>query len=378
VKLLELTSAYGSFATGGEHFVPLSILKVTDKNDNVIFENRAVAGKRVFTPEVSFLMSHILSDNVARQDVFGPVSYLVVPGKTVAVKTGTTDLKRDNWSIGYTPSVVVGVWVGNNDNTVMSPTIASGVTGATPIWNKIMKVALKDKKEEQFAKPDSVNAVLVDSLSGGLPHGSDPVRSEYFARGTEPIAISAIYKKIKVAKADGKLANDLQKKSGDYDEKEFIVISESDSVSLDGKNHWQEAIDKWIAENRKDDSRFHPPTDVSSADIDSVKINFDSPHDHERIDSNTIQVKAKAFSARDITKMTIIVDGNEKISKSTDNLDETIHLDNGKYEIKIRAQDSGGNSSEATVKIGVNQAWDYSPPGSPSAMLFNFNSQFLF
>lgn len=372
VKLLELTSAYGSFATGGEHVDPLSILKVTDKSNKVIFENRAVAGKRVFTPEVSFIISHMLSDNVARQDVFGQTSYLVIPGKTVAVKTGTTDLKRDNWTIGYTPSVVVGVWVGNNDNTVMSPSIASGVTGATPIWNKIMKAALKDKKDEQFAKPNDVSAILIDSLGGGLPHGSDATRSEYFVKGTEPVAQSSIYKKIKIAKADGKLANDLQKKSGDFEEKEFIVIFESDPVSPDGKNLWQEAIDKWISENRKDDSRFHPPTDTSSADINSVKINIDSPRDQERINSNNVVVKAKSFSGHDIVKMTISVNGSEKVSKGTDNLEETIHLDNGKYEIKVYAQDSAGNSSDSTVKIGVNQAWDYSPPSSPSASLFFF------
>lgn len=372
VKLLELTSAYGSFATGGEHFEPLAILKVTEKSGNVVFENRAVAGKRVFTSEVSFIISHILSDNVARQDVFGAVNLLQIPGKTVAVKTGTTDLKRDNWTIGYTPSVVVGVWVGNNDNTVMSPIIASGVTGATPIWNKIMKLVLKDRKDEQFSKPESVKAVVVDSLGGGLPHGSDATRSEYFARGTDPIASAPIYRKIKIAKVDGKLANALQAKSGDFDEKEFIVVSESDPVSTDGKNLWQEAIDKWILDNRKDDARFHPPTETSSADINSVKINMESPHDHDQVNSNNVQVKVKAFSGHDIVKMTISVDGSEKVNKGTDNLDETIQLNNGKHEIKVRAQDSAGNSSEATVNIGVNQAWD-APVSSPSASLLFFN-----
>ena len=372
VKLLELTSAYGSFATGGEHFEPLAILKVTEKSGNVVFENRAVAGKRVFTPDVSFIISHILSDNVARQDVFGAVNLLQIPGKTVAVKTGTTDLKRDNWTIGYTPSVVVGVWVGNNDNTVMSATIASGVTGATPIWNKIMKLALRDKRDEQFNKPDSVNAVVVDSLGGGLPHGSDATRSEYFARGTDPIATAPIYKKIKIAKVDGKLANALQVKSGDFDEKEFIVVSESDPVSTDGKSLWQEAIDKWISDNRKDDGRFHPPTETSSADINSVKINLEYPHDHDQVNSNNVQVKVKAFSGHDIVKMTISVDGSEKVNKGTDNLDETIQLNNGKHEIKVRAQDSAGNSSEATINIGVNQAWD-TPVSSPSASLLFFN-----
>src|SRR5690606_37452814 len=119
--------------------------------------------------EVSFLMSHMLLDNNARSTTFGTRSLLNIPGKTVAVKTGTTDEKRDNWTVGYSPSYVVGVWVGNNDNSPMNPTIASGVTGASPIWHNIMVHVLKDKKDEQFEVPKNVHAIEIDTLGGGLP-----------------------------------------------------------------------------------------------------------------------------------------------------------------------------------------------------------------
>ncbi len=363
VKLLDLTSAYGVFATGGIRNEPVSILKVTDSSGKVLYEYRPVTGRRVFSEEVSFLISHILADNNARKDVFGESNLLQIGGKTVAVKTGTTDQKRDNWAIGYTPSRAIGVWVGNNNNSMMDPKIASGVTGATPIWNRLTKAALKGLPNEEFKKPDDVIALVIDALGGGLPHGSDPTRSEYFIKGTEPVGLAAIYKKLKISKANGKLANDLEIRLGDYEEKEYIVINENDPVSNDGKNRWQEGIDKWVNDNRKDDSRYHPPTDTSDARSNSVVIQTENPQDHARIDSNDVPVKAKAFSARSIVKFTVYVDGTEKLNKDGDTIDDKLSgVPDGPHEIKFRATDSAGNSSDSAVRIGVKTDWDYTVP----------------
>lgn len=365
VKLLELTSAYGVFANSGTRVDPVSILKVTDSNGKVLYEYHPVTQRRVFSPEVSFLIAHILSDNNARKDVFGESNYLIVPGHTVAAKTGTTDKKRDNWTFGFDASnVVVGVWVGNNDNTVMAPGITSGVTGASPIWNRIMRVALKDKPNSDFKKPDGVSALTVDSLGGGLPHGGDATRSEYFARGTEPAAVSPIYKKLKISKSDGKLANDLQIKAGDYDEKDYIVVLETDPVSETGKNRWQDAINAWVRDNKKDDSRWNPPTDTSTQDQNSVRTVIDSPHDQDQVNNNNVEVKARAFALRDIVSFTISVDGTQKVSKATDNLDETINMSTGAHQVNVKAIDSGGNAGETTVHIGVNVPWNSSATSS--------------
>src|SRR3989344_955296 len=102
VKLLDLTSAFGVFATGGFRQEPVSILNVEDAKGKVLFEHKIPAARRVLSYDIAYLISHILSDNEARREVFGPKSYLVIGGKTVAVKTGTTDDKRDNWTVGYT------------------------------------------------------------------------------------------------------------------------------------------------------------------------------------------------------------------------------------------------------------------------------------
>ncbi len=369
VKLVELTSAYSVFANGGLRVDPVAILKVEDNKGKVLYEYKPVTGKRVFSQETSFLISHILSDNNARKDVFGENNLLQISGHTVAVKTGTTDQKRDNWTVGYDQNIVTGVWVGNNDNTVMAPVITSGVTGAAPIWNKIMRAALKNFPNAEFKKPDSVIALQVDTIFGGLPHFADPVRSEYFVKGTEPIGQSAVYKNFKISKSNGKLANALELKSNNFEEKEFIVLTENDPVSGDGKNRWQEGIDKWLLDNKKDDAKYHPPTDTSDASLNSVVINVSNPSDHNSNYPNDVSIKAKALSMRDIVKFTLEVDGFEKIKKASDSLDETINMSNGKHKLLFKASDAGGNSSTAELNIGVNQAWDAANPATSSGTL---------
>ncbi|MBI2420657.1 MAG: hypothetical protein HYV38_01075 [Candidatus Levybacteria bacterium] len=124
----------------------------------------------------------------------------------------------------------------------MNPAIASGVTGASPIWNKIMTRVLKGKKDEQIAKPSNVIAVQIDAFAGGLPVGGQSTRSEYFIKGTEPRSMSSIYK--------------------EKDGKRYIAVRESDPVSKDGTNRWQQGIDAWIEANHKNDELWHPPGSV--------------------------------------------------------------------------------------------------------------------
>lgn len=242
VSLMDEVTAYSVFANKGVKQEPITILEVKDNNGKVLFKYKEKKGQKVLSEEIAFLISHILLDNNARADAFGPSSALNIPG--VAVKTGTTDEKRDNWTIGYSPTVVAGVWVGNNDNSPMNSAIASGVTGASPIWRRIMLEAIEVKKNEEFDKPENVIAVQVDTVGGGMPTSGKPTRSEYFVKGTEPTSESAIYRK--------------------KDDKIYIWIRESDPVSTDGKNLWQEGIDKWVEEFHKDDSLYHPPGEVTN------------------------------------------------------------------------------------------------------------------
>ena len=139
VRLLDMTSAYGVFATGGKKSPPISILKVMDTKGAVLEANQNTP-IRVVSPEITAQITNILSDNEARTPVFGANSPLFIPGYQVAVKTGTTQEYKDAWTIGYTEKIAVGVWAGNNDGT---PSIRDpAVTLTAPIWNQFMHQAL--------------------------------------------------------------------------------------------------------------------------------------------------------------------------------------------------------------------------------------------
>ena len=268
VRLLELAGAYSSFANTGFRIEPTAILKVTDSSGTTLEEwahfAEATRAKKVITSEEAFIISSILSDPKAREITFGPRSAINIAGRTIAVKTGTTNDKRDNWTIGWTPNILVAAWVGNNDNSPMG-NIASGVTGAAPIWRRIILEALKTLPNEDFEKPDNVIALTIDAYAGGAPVEGKPSRSEYFIKGTEPQGPSPIYQKIKVSKADNnKKASQSELDKNEYEIKNFIVFAENDPISTDGKNRWQEGINAWLDENYKnDDKTYRPPTETS-------------------------------------------------------------------------------------------------------------------
>lgn len=145
VKLLELTSAYGVFATEGLKTEPKAVLKIIDNRGRIIEDNTRSSLRRILDKRACQLINSILSDNQARAPMFGVNSPLYFPGYWVAAKTGTTDSFRDAWVIGYSKSIVVGMWVGNNDNTPMAKKPA--VTIAGPVWHQIMLEVLKKFNE---------------------------------------------------------------------------------------------------------------------------------------------------------------------------------------------------------------------------------------
>ncbi len=185
VTMLDMATVYGTLANQGVRVDVNPVLQITDSKGNVLEEKTApkkdittsliqtITGQKVLDAGVAYIISSILSDNNARSLEFGANSPLNISGKTVSVKTGTTDNKRDNWTIGYTPSYLTAVWVGNHDNSPMSQQLASGITGAAPIWNKIMRNLLANTPDEPQPIPD--NIVQKPCLG----------RIEYFVKGTE-------------------------------------------------------------------------------------------------------------------------------------------------------------------------------------------------
>ncbi|PIU03694.1 penicillin-binding protein [Candidatus Shapirobacteria bacterium CG08_land_8_20_14_0_20_39_18] len=227
VKMTDMAVVYGTLANSGIRVDLQPILEIKDSKGKIIFKSecgtrgemslneqtlaptdrRGVSGRtlalvrdvnatsdlsvpcqpiQVLNPQVAYILTDILSDNSARTPAFGPSSYLNIANHPhVAVKTGTTQNLRDNWTVGYTQNYVAVVWVGNNDNTPMSY-VASGITGASPIWNKIMTNLLKDIPDKEFAKPENLLKIEICPITNTLPCEGCGGKWEYFLPGTEP------------------------------------------------------------------------------------------------------------------------------------------------------------------------------------------------
>lgn len=342
IRLLDLTSGYSTLASGGVYREPVAILKVEDRSGKVLEEVKPNAGKKVMGEDVTFLISHILSDNNARSDAFGASSALVIGGKTVAVKTGTTDDKRDNWAVGYTPSYSVGVWVGNNDNSAMNPKIASGVTGATPIWNAVMRTVLDGKSNEGFAKPDNVTAIEIDALGGGLPCRDFPKRSEYFIRGTEPTRDCLVEKTL--------------------DGKDYYVFVEFDPVSGDGKNRWQEGINAWAA--GQGDEKYRPPSELlnqPTQNAEDIKVNINKPGDKSKVDLS-FETEATVETGKKVTKVEFYIDNSVRDTKNDANGPYKFNYtfsdsSRGKHKIKVKAYNEAGREAEREITVSVGEDW---------------------
>jgi len=206
VRLLELSAAYAALANGGRVIKPVMILDVKDAEGQVLFSDRGRPGEQAIDPQVAWLVTDILSDNLARAPTFTTHSILQI-GRPAAAKTGTTTDYRDNWTVGYTPNLVVGVWVGNADNSSMSN--ISGVSGAGPIWHQFMRTVLRGQPELAFERPVGLVQVEVCSLSGLLPTPDCPyTRREWFIEGTQPTEKDNIYQRVIVDAATGRLVTD--------------------------------------------------------------------------------------------------------------------------------------------------------------------------
>ena len=259
IRMVDMATAFSTFANEGTPKELVPILKIENKNGRIIYEYKdpnfvrniakplkypyilKINGKRAISKETSFLISNILADNNARTPAFGASSNLVVKKKTVSVKTGTTNDLKDNWTIGYTPNFLVAVWVGNNDNKPMSY-LASGITGAAPIWNRIMTRLLENQKDLKMRQPDGV--IGISRCIFQPPHAADQptgqpssegcqTRFEYYIKGTEgDTGVDVKREKVPVNKTTGLLTKP-DDPDVDFQEKTVIVDKLGGQICLD-------------------------------------------------------------------------------------------------------------------------------------------------
>lgn len=206
VRLLELTAAYGAFASGGMRVTPRAILEITSSTGEVLHEAPPPGEERILDERLAWLISDILSDDQARTLGFSSNSILQI-GRPAAVKTGTTSNFHDNWTVGYTPDLVVGVWTGNAGYEPMRG--VDGLTGAAPIWHEFMRTVLGGKPPRGFSRPDGLKRLEVCALSGLLPTSNCPYnRREWFIEGTEPTTYDALYRQVQVDRNSGDIAGE--------------------------------------------------------------------------------------------------------------------------------------------------------------------------
>lgn len=233
VHMTDMAVAFGTLANLG-YKIPLHpILEVTDNQGKTLEKytppKSPIFGKKVIPEGVAYIISNILADNNARAVEFGTNSPLQIKGHSVSVKTGTTNDFRDNWTIGYTPSYVVAVWVGNNNNEPMSG-LVSGITGAAPIWNKIMIKLVSGKPKEVQQKPESVVGMNVCSTTGTVPPPDGtpdrcPTHFEYFIKNHFPPKYDPSRQKVFVDKGTGAMAAEGQTEN--VEEKDEIVVTDA-------------------------------------------------------------------------------------------------------------------------------------------------------
>lgn len=315
VKLIDHVAAYGVFANGGYRVTPVSILKVEDRNGNILEEYEAPKKRDlILDPQVAYLINSILSDAGARPDEYWR-SMLTVPGHTNGAKTGTSNKKINNvnypfdtWTLGYTRNLTAGVWAGNANGDHLASR-ASGLDLAAPIWKAFMTEATKDMPKEQFEKPEGIKYIKVSKKSGKLPSEYTPeedVATGIFASFSAPQGYDDGYRLVEIDKISGKLATEYTPLEA-VEEKAYYSHH---SILPDDPN-WENAVRKWAEANNQDESPPEEFDDVHTAQTMNVKpeIQITSPKSNSEVSPPFIGIWVDINSPAGISKVDYYWDG---------------------------------------------------------------------
>lgn len=358
VKLVDLVSAYAVLAAGGERSPLTAILKISDSRGKVIDEWKP-SQKTVLKPEVAYEINSILSDPEAKRPTFGALlGVLSVGGKTTAVKTGTTDSFRDAWTIGYTPSLVAGVWAGNNDNAEMNH--GGGSTAAAPIWHDFMVRVLKDRPNESFYRPESISDHEIDFLSGKNPTEASGSRlTDIFSPWQVPTADDDVHRLVAVCKSNGKLATATTPPA----EVEQRIYSQVHSEKPQNPN-WEGSVQAWASSSGLTKA---PPTENCDIVTTDPKIKITNLSPGQEISGVfslatevTLPPGQTGFVDFTLDGTFLSRDGDEPYTETID----ATRLSDGRHDLAAIVHASGGGSDTAQVSINVRR--DVTPPGDVS------------
>lgn len=353
VKLVEHANAYAAFAGEGTQYPIASILSVADSDGTKLEEWKQSEGKQAVPKEVAQRMSNILSDNSARAYIFNTGNYLTLPDRAVAAKTGTTNNFKDAWTMGYTPNLVAGVWVGNSSSSAMN-TGADGSVVAAPIWQAYMKRSLADMPKEAFTAPPPLTT-------------------------TKPILTGkAVERTVKIDKVTGKIATEftpaeLVEERKVYEGHDTLYYLDKDDPmgpaptnpeSDPQYRNWENAVQEWIKKNS-----WHT-TSTAPTEYDDVHtkenqptVNINNPQANESLYSRDITVQASIQALRPIVRVEIKL-GDTVIAAVNGNQGSyPAHIPNtiskGYQDLTVTVIDDVGNRS--TAKTTINLIADSAP-----------------
>lgn len=346
VKLLDITSAYGVFATGGKKAQSLAVLKVEDAKGRILEENSIKPLKQVMDPEVAYLINNILSDDTARAPFFGGGGYLTLPGRTVAAKTGTTDLYKDGWTIGYTPNLVTGVWVGNNMNEPMKN--GAGLSVAAPIWQAYMKSILTGTPNKNFNIPSGIRTVVVDKLSGKLPSDATPAtKTEVFSSWGVPTEKDTVHKKVNVVNFAPDRLPPKDFPENLIEEKIFIELhSERPNIP-----DWENPVIEWAIENGYNNipnQIYDGPASGQSGPLEII-----TPTNGLVVNKNFV-ITAKVEISEEVEELIFYYDGNrvKKLQSAPWRVPiNDVNLDGKSHSVRVVMKRKSGSSLDRTVYI---------------------------
>jgi 1A family penicillin-binding protein len=353
IMLLEHTGAYAVMANSGLRVPPVAILKIEDNQGQVIEEYQSPAGEQVISPQHAYLITHILSDNDARTPAFGPDSPLRL-SRPAAAKTGTTDDWKDSWTIGYTPDLVAGVWVGNADNTAMDH--VAGSTGAGHIWHDFMERVLADYAPREFAVPPGLVRAEVCARSGMAPTELCPEKKmEIFVDGTAPTEPDNIYQEIGVCTATNRRATEFCPPQ--------LVEKRLYEVYPQEYREWTERV-----------GISQPPLEECELHEHPATIELTSPSSGEEVER-----RVEVWGTADIAAFSHFVveygigpspigwgpvggPAYEPVHNGLLARWQTGQLENGLYSLRVVVFDQYGQSAEARTQVMV-----HNPPSAPTS-----------
>lgn len=342
VKLIDHTAAYGVFANEGKRVEKTAILKVVSQQGEILEEYKEKSSQ-VLDPQAVYELVSIMSDNNARSYVFGGNSALTLgASRPVAAKTGTTQDIRDGWTVGFTPSLVAGVWVGNNNNAPMK---RDAVLTAGPIWNQFMREALAGTPVEQFNKPEQIKTISVDSVSGLLPtQHTLETKSEVFADYAVPTKYDNVHVPVEIDSLTGLPATEDTPEDRKIIEIYTVLHSEKPNNAA-----WEQPVIAWALANGY---KYPPGSGIENTNTgNSDKITFLTPQAGSIITKLPFTLSLGVDG--EFSKIDISIDGSVVATLNNGTLQTQINkkVTDGNHTLTAKVIYGNGSSASSSIQI---------------------------